>query len=131
MNTIKNFTMHDVELSMPLQKKWKIEDPGFDKKWMILSSDAIIRGKSTTYREQRILMKRIAPYINKGDNILVAGHSTLVTSVETVARIRGANVYVGYLHKDTRRIIKIDKKIISENDLNRADRFEIEHAKGE
>jgi hypothetical protein len=137
MKVLKNFTMHKVELSPELQKEWKVEEPGINKKWMLLPTDAIIRGKSTTTKEQKELIKRIAPYINRGDNILVAGHSTLVSSIEIVANIKGANVYVGYLHKKTKEIVRLDEKIIDydeikqiigEINLNRADRLDIEHA---
>jgi bisphosphoglycerate-dependent phosphoglycerate mutase len=124
---IKNFTMHEVELNREVMKTWEVENPSFNKMRMILSTDAIIKGKSTTAREQKAIMKKISPYINKGDNILVAGHNTVVTSVEMVAQIKGANVYVGYLHKDSKKIIKIDKKIICPSDISRADRYEIEH----
>ena len=124
---IKNFTMHEVELNREVMKTWEVENPSFNKMRMILSTDAIIKGKSTTAREQKAIMKKISPYINKGDNILVAGHNTVVTSVEMVAQIKGANVYVGYLHKDSKKIIKIDKKIICPSDISRAERYEIEH----
>jgi len=124
---IKNFTMHEVELNREVMKTWEVENPPFNKMRMILSTDAIIKGKSTTAREQKAIMKKISPYINKGDNILVAGHNTVVTSVEIVAQIKGANVYVGYLHKDSKKIIKIDKKIICPSDISRAERYEIEH----
>jgi bisphosphoglycerate-dependent phosphoglycerate mutase len=124
---IKNFTMHEVELNREVMKTWEVENPSFNKMRMILSTDAIIKGKSTTAREQKAIMKKISPYINKGDNILVAGHNTVVTSVEIVAQIKGANVYVGYLHKDSKKIIKIDKKIICPSDISRAERYEIEH----
>jgi bisphosphoglycerate-dependent phosphoglycerate mutase len=124
---IKNFTMHEVELNREVMKTWEVENPPFNKMRMILSTDAIIKGKSTTAREQKAIMKKISPYINKGDNILVAGHNTVVTSVEMVAQIKGANVYVGYLHKDSKKIIKIDKKIICPSDISRAERYEIEH----
>ena len=124
---IKNFTMHEVELNREVMKTWEVENPLFNKMRMILSTDAIIKGKSTTAREQKAIMKKISPYINKGDNILVAGHNTVVTLVEMVAQIKGANVYVGYLHKDSKKIIKIDKKIICPSDISRAERYEIEH----
>jgi len=119
--------MHEVELNREVMKTWEVENPPFNKMRMILSTDAIIKGKSTTAREQKAIMKKISPYINKGDNILVAGHNTVVTSVEMVAQIKGANVYVGYLHKDSKKIIKIDKKIICPSDISRAERYEIEH----
>jgi len=58
---IKNFTMHEVELNREVMKTWEVENPSFNKMRMILSTDAIIKGKSTTAREQKAIMKKISP----------------------------------------------------------------------
>lgn len=130
MTVFKNMTLHRIHLSKELEDSGvKVLEPdefGVDRKKLFIAIRKIENGEITLKQEQHRIIAEITPFIEKGDNIIVAGHPAVVLSVAVVCSIKKAKCFSPILNKEN-EVIRFEELIFDDRILDREFRYDIEH----